>query len=185
MTRLKHTETIGMGLAVHRKVHRHKPLAIGIGCDPDGPLDPAPYYWRQENDASNLIEVGIEKLSGRFLSFNLVNYSGNVIQRREPFELGSETFYGIPRFDLGYWPDAAGPYDVRADFYDTRGTCQVEMYGGTLRVMLFPEERQTAFVVATGDDLVSEFNASGELVAIRTGPLTPADLPNLAASIGN
>ena len=184
MTRLKHTETIGMGLPIHRKVHRHKPLGIGIGCDPDGPLDPAPYYWRQESDTSNLIEIGVEKLSGRFLSFNLVNYHGQVIQRREPFDTVSKKLSGIPRFDLGYWPKEAGPYDVRADFYDTRGTCQVEMYGGALRVVLFPEESETAFVVASGDELVSEFNASGELVAIRTGPLTPKDLPNLAASLG-
>ena len=129
-------------------------------------LDP-PLYWRLDDAKSNLVEIGINRHSGQFVSLTVV-FCKEVVQTLSEAS-PSEEVSGLPVFSLDPWAAAFAPDrdvdDRRSEFYDVPGRCRLELGDDAVRVVLFSGEIHYC-VVTQQEEFVSEFNSSGELCSI-------------------
>lgn len=179
---LKYTGVVPAVLPVQRQFGPYVPVSVMTGYRAEDP----PLYWRLDDPKFNLVEIGIDRRDGHFVSLTVTFYNGTVqaLSRAEDAPAGGD-INGLPLFSLDPWAAAFAPerdiYDMRAEFYDVPGRCRIEMGGDTVRVVLSADEIHRR--VVTRGELVSEFNSSGELCAISLLKLSPQEKRMLEESL--
>src|SRR5215203_4375198 len=179
--RLKYTGVVPAVLPVQRQFGPYVPVSVMTGYRADDP----PLYWRLDDPKFNLVEIGIDRRGGHFVSLTVVFYNSAVhpLSRPEPaYERGD--LNGLPIFNRDPWAAAFAPerdvYDTRAEFHDVPGRCRIEIGGDTLRVVLSSDD--ISHRVFTQGEFVSEFNSSGDLQAIALLKLSPQEKEMLEQS---
>jgi hypothetical protein len=179
---LKYTGVAPAVLPVQREFGPYVPVSIATGYSH---LDP-PLYWRLDNPKFNLVEIGIDRRTGQFVSLTVVFCKEVVHTLSTPDEAPPYgEVNGLPLFSLDPWAAAFAPDrdvdDRRAEFYDVPGRCRLEMGDEAVRVVLFSEELHHR--VITREELVSEFNSSGQLCSFLLPRLSQRDRSMLAESL--
>lgn len=166
---------------VQRWVDPYVPLRVEAG----GAAGDPPFYWRLVAPRFSLVELGVDRRDGRFVSLTVTLYRGELheLSRADaPPPGGDES--GLPRFDLDPWAAALDPhrdaYDRASEILDTPGRCRLELGGGILRVVLAPGDVHSR-VLAGG--LAAEFGASGELRAVSVSGLRAEEQRVIAESL--
>ena len=180
---LKHTGVALAVLPVQREFGPYVPVSVTTGYSH---LDP-PLYWRLDDPKFNLVEIGINRRSGQFVSLTVVFCKEVVRTLSQPDEAppGREV-QGLPVFSLDPWAAAFAPDrdvdDRRPEFYDVPGRCRLELGDDAVRVVLSSGEINYR-VVTQQEEFVSEFNSAGELCSILLPKLTQHDRRMLEESL--
>jgi len=179
---LKHTGVVPAVLPIQRQFGPYVPVSVTIGYSAYDP----PLYWRLDDPKFNLVEIGIDRRGGHFVSLTVVfcKETSQTLSRAENAPAGGDAD-GLPVFSLEPWAAAFDPerdvYDTRAEFYDVPGRCRIEKDADAVRVVLSSDAIQHR--VITHGELVSEFNSSGELCAISLLKLSPQEKKMLEESL--
>lgn len=162
MSRLRHARTLADDRAPERHIDRH----ASVGVTVERAVSPPPLYWRLIDPVYNLIEIGVETYTGRLVSFDLVQYNGPLHPLRPTGGGGDDgaDLDGLPAFDLGPWREARADFAKDPTLHDVSGRCRCEFGDDRFRVVLFPDPVRRR--VTTRGQLVTEFNADGELCAL-------------------
>jgi hypothetical protein len=155
-------------VVVKRKFHRHIPMELVVD-----PLPPEnPLYWRLLDGNSALVEVGIGRNDGRFLSLTLVSFlrKADLIDdlataKRDTFEL--------PLFDLSAWPQRH-ENRARFDYVDFGGPCRLALAPTFVRLSILSETAQSWLWLEP--KLSFGFTAAGDLCCVEAHDLTNKEL---------
>jgi hypothetical protein len=170
--RLEHSCTIADDFVVTRRFDSYVCLDLDID---KSETDLPPLYWSLAEPKFSLVEIGIARSSGRLLSVTVVLYKG-VLHRKKSSSASLEKLFGMPVFDLGLWVEPKS-LDVKRDHYRVSGKCRLELGSKELRVNLFSEE--ISYTVGVSDQLMCEFNPSGELCAVSVSNLSSLEMSAL------
>lgn len=157
------------GIAIRRKFHRHVPMELVVD-----PLPPEnPLYWRLLDGDSALVEVGIDRNNGSFLSLTLVTFLGKVEIIDDEPPRSEDHSLGVPLYDLSLWP-RRHENRGRFDYYDFSGPCRLELAPTFVRLGLHPETVQSWLWLEPR--LAFGFSASGDLCCVEVLDLTNREL---------
>ena len=162
--RLRNIGNVPSGLPVQRLVDPYVPLKLSAGYSVADP----PLYWRLVDPQFSLVEIGINRWDGRFVSFTVAHYNGELHPLGIPSgTVSTETLAVLPAYSLESWAGFRSDRDVgdiKGEFHDIQGRCRLELGNDSLRVVLFPDP--IVLRVDTRGEVVFEFNASNELCAL-------------------
>jgi len=138
----------------------------------------APFYWRIVDKEFSLVEIGIDPLTGQFLSVNVIFYNG-FIERKTIDYLWQHQLddqLGIPTFSTQLWSGVAKE-NFHQRFLDVYCKVQLVLIENNLQILLFNEE--ISYQVEFPQQLSFEFNSKKELCAITIYNLSVSDMESL------
>ncbi len=179
--KLKHITTFTTDLAISKQFDPYVCLDLSINKDS---IARPPLYWRLVDPKFCLIEIAIDRNSGRLVAVTVVMYQGNLrkADTLERQDLSIKRVAGLPVFSRDLWSKSSDMYDASKDFYDVRGKCQLEVSATEVRVSLFPDKIGSCIEIP--NQLTCECNENDELCAILVKGLTDQDISMLEESIG-
>lgn len=179
---LKTTGVTQPVMPVQRQFGPYVPVSIMHGDTPSEP----PLYWRLMDPEFNLVEIGIDRRDGHFVSFTVV-FCKEVVRTLSESPKAPVSEEGVPVFSLHPWAAAlAADPDIHAfqtRLHDVHGRCRLELGSDAVRVVLSSDEIHHCIVTEGG--LIWELNASGELRSTLFPGITQDDLTSLEESLRN
>ena len=175
MTWLRYTGVAPPVMPLQQQFGPYVPVSIMHGYTPSDP----PLYWRLMDPEFNLVEIGIDRRDGHFVSFTLVfckDVVRTVSKTDETPPAGED--HGVPLFSLDPWAD-----NSETGRYDVSGKCRLELSSKDARVVLSSDDIHHRVVNEVG--LIWEFNAANELQSILLPNLTPHDRTSMEESLRN
>jgi hypothetical protein len=155
-------------IAIKRRFHRHVPMELAVAPLPSE----SPLYWRLLDGDSALVEVGIDRNNGSFLSLTLVSFLGKVeLVDDQPKSEGHSL--GVPLFDLSLWP-RRHENRARFNYRDFRGPCRLELAPTFIRLNLLPATVQSWLWLESR--LALGFSESADLCCAEVLDLTNREL---------
>lgn len=179
---LKTTGVTQPVMSIQRQFGPYVPVSIMHGDTASEP----PLYWRLVDPEFNLVEIGIDRRDGHFVSFTLVLCKEVVRTLSQSAEaLVSEE--GVPVFSLDPWAAAlaADPdiHKFQTRLHDVPARCRLELGTEAVRVVLSSDEIHHRIVTKGG--VIWEFNASGELRSTLFPNITQHDRTLIEESLRN
>lgn len=118
-----------------RKFHRHIPISLLVEPEPYG----IPLYWRVDDVDQALVEIGIHRHAGSFVSLTLVTLQKAPAELTQPPpSLEPGTPFVLPAFNLDLWP-RRHEARTRYDYYDVVGPFELALATDQARLQLLPE----------------------------------------------
>jgi len=185
--RLKHRETLADAFRAERRIDRYVHVDLNVGLPFGTVLTPPPLYWCLVDRKFSLVEIPIDRNTGRLVGVTIPLYNGDLcsLEGGVP-SASSKEARGVPIVDLEPWSavfqPGRGPYENAEDFYNVPGRCRIEVGADVLHLVLFPEPIR--YRVCTQDSVLWEFNESAELCAVRLLNLSGAEMAALRDGIG-
>jgi hypothetical protein len=137
---------------------------------------PPNLYWRLIDPCFDLVEIGVNPLTGALTSVKLVFYMGELSMEENAIPSTVHTkAMGIPQFNLNMWPQPQVHYEQ--SIYDVVGRCSLSMARQDLMMRLFPDP--IASIMHISDDLSCHFNAQDELIGFTIRRLKPHERTTL------
>jgi hypothetical protein len=199
---LKTTGVTPPVMSLQRQFGPYVPVSIMHGDTPSEP----PLYWRLMDPEFNLVEIGIDRRDGHFVSFTLffckevvrtLSQAGETVGQAflpvpktdwkvRPAAPGGESF-GVPVFSLDPWTAALASdpeiQTFQTRLHDVAGRCRLELGNNAVRVVLSSDEINQR--VVTDGGLIWEFNASAELRSALFPNITQQDKTLIEESLRN
>jgi hypothetical protein len=179
--KLKCIKTFTADFVINKEFDPYVCLDLSINKDSvTGP----PIYWRLADPKFCLIEIAIDRNSGRLVAVTVVMYQGNLrkADTLERQDLSIKRAVGLPVFSRDLWSKSSDIYDTSKDFYDVQGKCQLEASATEVRINLFPDKIGSCIEIP--NQLTCECNQHDELCAILVKGLTKQDISILNECIG-
>lgn len=138
------------------------------------------YYWRLVDPRFSLVEIGIDRVTGRLLSLCVPLFNGTVqdLSYAHP-PVGDRV---APVFDLASWKEVASSASGVAPTVDLPGRCRLEVGSSCIRVELFDEV--TEHWAWPADNVAVELNAVSELIAVRILGLSESQSSTVTEYLG-
>jgi hypothetical protein len=184
--RLRHRKTLPDDFGAERRIDRYVHLDLNVGLPFGTILTPPPLYWSLVDPKFSLVEIPIDRRTGRLVGVTIPLYNGSLYSIEQNGEsVSSREIRGVPVIDLEPWSPALqfgrDPYENAEDFYNVPGRCRIEVNADVLHVVLFPEPIR--YRVLTQSSVLWEFNESEELCALRLLGLTEEERAALREGI--
>jgi hypothetical protein len=173
--KLEHVGTIHEHCVITRQIDSYICLDVTIG---DTSLPSPPLYWRVDEPKCNLVEIGIDRSSGRMVSFTVVLYNDVFFPTNTDQYLPSGNRQsGVPLFNLDPWHTTDSTSHPSLDYYDVRGKIRLELDESRLRINLFDDI--IAYRIELSEDTACEFNHQQELCAFSVSGLSKSEVQTL------
>jgi hypothetical protein len=162
MKKLRIVELLGGVEPIDFVIHRH--VYVSIERRNVAGLCYLPLYWRLLDPDFSMVEIGIDKESGKFISLAMPLYNGELSELTDSYTDHNDINIYAPKFSLDVWSAKNDFLDSNGEYYSYPGKCQLELTERNLRIRLFHEMVNSSVMIS--NNIMFELNKDNELISI-------------------